>query len=135
HARTNSAFYRERWVADSRLDAEAAFETLAGLPFVTKRDLQEHTARMRVDGASERITAKSTGGSTAEPVTVWKSASGMSEERAATWAALAWSGIKPSDRAARFWSTPLTSAAKRKFALADLAMNRIRLSAFENHEA
>lgn len=131
HAATRVAFYRHTWKLQGAVSPDRALEVLADLPFVAKRELQEHGSELRASGVGGRIWEKRTGGSTAEPVTVWKDANGMAEERAATWAALSWSGIRPSDRVARFWSSPLTSAGRRTFHLADLAMNRIRLSAFD----
>ena len=136
HAREHSAFYAAHWtglaITGTPDDALAVLRTL---PFVAKRELQEHSAEMRAAFTGEKVWQKSTGGSTAEPVTLWKNATGMAEERAATWAALSWAGIAPSDKVARFWSTPLTAASRRKFMLADIAMNRIRLSAFELDDA
>jgi phenylacetate-CoA ligase len=133
-AAAKTEFYHRQFGITRPVTADDAFDVLTGLPFLTKRDIQERSSELRASGTSEKVWSKTTGGSTAEPVTVWKNASGMSEERAATWAALAWSGIRPSDRAARFWSTPITDASKRKFRLADIAMNRIRLSAFDMHD-
>lgn len=124
-------FYRETWNRRQSITVNNAFELLGALPFVSKRDLQERATTMRAAGIAEQVVSKSTGGSTAEPVTVWKNAAGMAEERAATWAALSWTGIEPSDRVARFWSTPMNAAGHRRFRIADLVVNRIRLSAFE----
>jgi phenylacetate-CoA ligase len=131
HAARNVPFYQRLWGEALLLAEGGAFEMLSRLPFVSKRDLQDRAPEMRARGTLERVWTKTTGGSTAEPVTVWKNARGMAEERAATWAALAWSGLRPSDRVARFWSTPLTTASRRRFRFADIAMNRIRLSAFD----
>lgn len=124
-------FYREAWHTPRRITTDNAFAVLGTLPFVSKRDLQERAAAMRAANIKEPLTKKSTGGSTAEPVAVWKNATGMAEERAATWAALAWSGLRPSYRVARFWSSPMNAAGSRRFRIADIVMNRIRLSAFE----
>lgn len=134
-AGTQTAFYRQLWGSGKAVAEQDAFDVLRNLPFVTKRDIQERGSDMRVAEIPERVWSKSTGGSTAEPVTVWKNANGMAEERAATWAALAWSGLRPSDKVARFWSTPLTAESRHRFWLADMAMNRIRLSAFDLHDA
>lgn len=124
-------FYRDTWRIRRAISPDSAYEVLGSLPFVSKRDLQERASIMRAANMKERVVTKSTGGSTAEPVTVWKNAMGMAEERAATWAALSWSGIRPSDRVARFWSSPMNAAGRRRFRIADLVMNRVRLSAFD----
>src|SRR6185437_10470457 len=123
--------YRARWSGASAVTELNAFERLANLPFISKGDVQRSGNDWLAPRGRQKIWRKTTGGSTAEPVVVWKGADGMAEERAATWAALSWAGIQPSDRVARFWSTPLSVAGRNRFRLADLAMNRIRLSAFE----
>lgn len=135
YANSEVPFYKRSWTVATLFAENRVLELLRELPFVSKRDLQERAAEMRAPNIRERVWSKSTGGSTAEPVTVWKNAHGMAEERGATWAALAWTGIRPSDKVARFWSTPLTQAGKCRFQLADFAMNRIRLSAFEFDDA
>ena len=135
HAGGRVPYYRTAWRESQPVVASRALERLAELPFVTKRELQQQAPAMRAEEMRGRLWSKSTGGSTAEPVTVWKDARGMAEERAATWAALAWCGVRPSDRVARFWSTPLTASSRRKFRLADIVMNRILLSAFEMDDA
>jgi phenylacetate-CoA ligase len=54
---------------------------------------------------------------------------------AATWLGYGWFGIAPGDRAARFWGQPAHLKRRLRFAAADIAMNRIRFSAFAFSEA
>ncbi len=131
YALEKSPFYRARCSRRTGVRPEQVDQVLGELPILTKRDLQLEAGSLRVPDFRGRTWSKSTGGSTAEPVTVWKDPQGMAEERAATWVALGWTGIRPSDRVVRFWGVPLTVARRRSARMADLAMNRIRLSAFD----
>lgn len=134
HAAAGSPFYRRTWGGAGAVSGEDALGRLASLPFIDKGDLQRHGAEMCVQPPPGRVATKSTGGSTGEPVRIVKDALGIARERAATWMALEWFGIGMGDRAVRFWGTPLTAGRRLSFALGDLAMNRIRLSAFDLDE-
>jgi phenylacetate-CoA ligase len=128
--------YRTRLSDRLPVQAENAVDVLRSLPFLTKEDLQERLEELQADPRPRRTTEKTTGGSTGQPVTVIKDRGATARERAATWMAHGWFGIKPGDRGARFWGSP-TAVGKRRlrFALADLAMNRLRFSAFGVSEA
>lgn len=106
-------------------------ERLREFPFLTKLDLQTSREELEADPAPKRTHAKTTGGSTGEPVTVLKDADAIAAERAATWLAYGWYGIRIADRGARFWGSPDRLGRRRlRLTLADFAMNRLRLSAF-----
>jgi phenylacetate-CoA ligase len=107
---------------------------LSRIPLLEKTTLQRHPADLRVPGYSGRLIAKSTGGSTGAPVRIVKDAEGVAREMATSWAALERHGIRVGDRSVRFWGTPLTAVRRARFRLTDLAMNRIRLSAFDLEE-
>lgn len=127
YAASNSRFYEGRLgpAGTSPLDR------LRGADVLTKVDLQENLSRLRADPAPSRVHRKTTGGSTGQPVTVLKDAAAIAAERAATWMAHEWFGIEIGDRGARFWGSPRSPGRRwLRFALADIAMNRIRLSAF-----
>lgn len=128
-ARAESPWYRGRIPAG--VTGDDARAVLATLPLLEKRTLQENADELRCRGFAGRTTLKSTGGSTGAPVRVVKSADGVARERAASWMALGWFGIGPGDRSVRFWGTPLTRRRRLRFALADWANHRIRLSAFD----
>jgi phenylacetate-CoA ligase len=108
---------------------------LPDLPLLDKRTLQERGQQLRSAGFHGRTVQKSTGGSTGAPIRIIKDADGVAREMATTWAALETYGIRLGDRSARFWGTPLTSKRRLRFRLTDLAMNRIRLSAFDLDDA
>lgn len=134
-AAVRSPFHRERWGPVGLLGPGDALRMLENLPYVTKSDLQQHREAIICAPSPGRTTEKTTGGSTAEPVRVRKTSDGIAQEMAASWMALEWFGIRMGDPAVRFWGTPLTRQRRARFALADLAMNRIRLSAFEIDDA
>lgn len=106
---------------------------LSQFPLLRKADLQSRLEELRVPGAS-RGTRKTTGGSTGEPVTVVKSHHGVARERAASWLGYGWFGVRIGDRAVRFWGEPRTRGRQVRSFLADVAMNRKRLSAFAFRE-
>ena len=56
-----------------------------------------------------------------------------SQMDAAMWALYAWHGIRPGQRQARFWGTPLARGTAWKQRITDRLQNRRRLSAFEVH--
>lgn len=128
-ASRNVSHYRGLFDKDV-LSSKPARSALLEWPLLEKSVLQTHPQRLRSPYAG-RVAVKSTGGSTGAPVEIIKDADGMARERAATWMALKWFGIGIGDRAVRFWGTPLNSRKRRAYWLADVAMNRRRLSAFE----
>jgi phenylacetate-CoA ligase len=104
---------------------------LRRIPFLTKESLQTSLEDLKAIPQPPRTSRKTTGGSTGQPVTVIKDSSASARERAATWMAYGWFGVRPGDRGARFWGSPRALGRRRlRFALADLAMNRVRFSAF-----
>lgn len=112
------------------ISAASAHDILAGQPILRKETLQKHSGAMRGD-SRERVTRKSTSGSTGQPVSIIKSARAVAVERACSWLGLGWFGISVGDPAVRFWGTALTRKQRLRSRLADLAMNRIRISAFD----
>jgi phenylacetate-CoA ligase len=108
---------------------------LRTLPLLEQRTLQISGDALLTRGFRARTHRKSTGGSTGAPVSIIKDADGIAREMAGTWAALESYGIRIGDRSVRFWGTPLTAQRRLRFRLSDIAMNRIRLSAFDlDHE-
>lgn len=131
HARQHVPYYRER-IADT-LSGEGP-GLLESLPTLVKADLQERHADLRSALDLGRITWKTSGGSTGQPVTVAKTRSAMLHELAATWRGYSWAGIEIGDSQARFWGVPLTLKARLNARLTDLVCNRYRLSAFDFSE-
>ena len=135
HARVCSPYYRARWGDRGAVTPSQARERLAELPFLTKRGLQECQTELLTHPRPGRVTRKTTGGSTGEPVTVVKDRIATAHEMAASWLGYGWHGVRIGDRAARFWGSPATLKRRLRFAAADFAMHRIRFSAFAFDEA
>jgi phenylacetate-CoA ligase len=129
----NNEFYGRTVSGVSETRDPLAF--LQTVPLLEKSTLQRDARVMRSSGFRGRTIAKSTGGSTGAPVRIIKGADGVAREMATSWAALEQYGIHIGDRSVRFWGTPLTASRRIKFRLTDLAMNRIRLSAFDLEES
>jgi phenylacetate-CoA ligase len=131
HAWHGSSLYRERWAERPPGSGTAAWAYLAELPMLEKVDLQARMDRIRSDPPpAGRVSRKTTGGSTGEAVTVEKDGEAIAREMASSWLAYGWFGVRIGDKAARFWGNPTSSRRKLRFIAADLAMNRIRFSAF-----
>jgi phenylacetate-CoA ligase len=129
HAQATSPYYAARIPKlAGTTDVTAA---LASLPLLEKRDLQQHADDIRSRASMGRLSQKTTGGSTGEPVTILKDRTATAYERAAMWLAYGWFGVEMGDRAARFWGTPYTWKRRLTSRIGDLCMNRIRFSAFE----
>ena len=103
---------------------------LSALPLLTKAELRDNADGLRSRDTSLRVHAKTTGGSTGQPLTVWKDSGAVANERAASWAAYLSYGLAIGDRCVRFWGTPTTASRRVRSTLADLAMNRATFSAF-----
>jgi phenylacetate-CoA ligase len=113
------------------VDPADPLDMLRAMPILERSTLQADADRIQTPAFERRVIAKSTGGSTGAPVRIIKDADGVAQEMATTWAALESYGIRMGDRSVRFWGTPLTAKRRLRFRLTDLAMNRIRLSAFD----
>lgn len=133
HAATHVPFYRQR-LADFD-SSRFAMRDLQTLPFLTKADLQTRAPELRSRSDLGRLTTKTTGGSTGEPVTIWKTRSAWAWELAATWRGYGWSGISPGDLQARFWGVPQESRARWRAWAIDTVCHRIRLPAFSFSDA
>ena len=124
-------YYRQRWDEEPVAAGEDPIRAAQSLPFLTKADIQASSDELVSENRPSRFTKKTTGGSTGEPVTVLKDRSAMAQERAASWLAYSWYGVEIGDIGARFWGSPTEFGIRRfRYALADLAMNRVRFSAF-----
>lgn len=135
HAWACSPYYRESWPSRPPSDPAAIFDFLRSLPTVDKSVLQRHQDRLVSTHPGGRTTRKTTGGSTGQAVTVLKDRAAIAREMAASWMAYGWFGIERGDRAVRFWGDPTSARRKLRFMAADVAMNRIRFSAFAFSDA
>lgn len=129
HAQSSSPYYEG---SIPRLaETSDVVAVLTSLPLLEKRDVQRHAAAIRARVPTGRVSRKTTGGSTGEPVTILKDRTATAYERAAMWLAYGWFDVEMGDRAARFWGTPYTWKRRLSSRIGDLFMNRIRFSAFE----
>lgn len=129
-ATTRSAFYRERaqeaGLDSARIDAA----DLDRLPTLTKTQLVDHADALSVPRLPGTYSWKTTGGSTGVPVRLRKNRYATAAEQAASWRSYGWYGVRPGDRQARFWGTPLTGKARTRARAIDWVLNRDRFSAF-----
>jgi phenylacetate-CoA ligase len=130
YASQHVPYYRRHWGGPITASPADAAATLAALPLLTKRVLQEASGELLSERRPRRVTRKTTGGSTGEAVTLLKDRGATAREMAATWLAYGWFGVRIGDRAIRFWGEPFTRRRRVRFAAADFAMHRIRFSAF-----
>lgn len=103
---------------------------LARLPLLTKVDLVERSAYLRALTLPGTASWKVTGGSTGVAVRLRKNRGATAAEQAASWRSYGWYGIRPGDRQARFWGTPLTGRTAFRYRTIDFVLNRKRFSAF-----
>lgn len=105
-------------------------EDLGAFPFITKRDIKERIKEFESARTPRFRVKKTTGGSTGQPVTLWKTQASVIKELAATWRAYSWAGIRIGDKQARFWGVPFHAKDRLRARLIDLASNRRRFGAF-----
>ena len=115
------------------VNAKEFFDWYSDQPFLTKQDLIEHATAIRT-GLNRSVSSKTTGGSTGEPVRLWKNADALAHERASTWRAYEWAGVSIGDSQLRFWGVPHTEQQRREARLIDFVANRRRISAFDLDE-
>jgi phenylacetate-CoA ligase len=109
-------------------------EDIKLLPSTTKSQIKNYPEKFVSKEALKSLTKKTTGGSTGEPVTIWKTSEAMGRELAATWRGYSWAGINIGDRQARFWGVPSGHKDKQRARLTDFICNRKRCSAFSFDE-
>jgi len=123
--------YYRRAYRNIDVSSVRTLEDLARLPFIDKATLREHATALHSRKLPLLTSAKTTGGSTGQPVTVTKSAKSLAMERAATWRSYGWAGVRIGDPQVRFWGVPSRATDRRRHRIAAIASNRIRLSAFQ----
>jgi phenylacetate-CoA ligase len=127
YAKTHSEFHRER-LATCHLPLEKISD-ISQIPLMSKQDLIRDLPKIKTY-RSHWSSIKTTGGSTGEPVKLFKNPSALARERSATWRAYAWAGIDVGDKQARFWGVPHNPKAAFKAKVIDFISNRFRVSAF-----
>jgi phenylacetate-CoA ligase len=106
-----------------------SIEDFSTAPFLTKQLLISEFKKICTNNI-KNASLKTTGGSTGEPVKLFKNPDALARERAATWRAYSWAGIGIGDKQARFWGVPHNPKDARKAQIIDFISNRKRLSAF-----
>jgi len=120
-----------RTLADIDLNGLAE---ISELEFVNKKDLIENKSNF-VARRRFRHSVKTTGGSTWEPMTLYKDSEAMAMERAALWRGYSWAGIDIGDPQGRFWGMPQGGNARMEAKLVDFINNRHRIYAFDFDES
>lgn len=100
------------------------------MPFMTKEMLKQNPKDFLTSNRLHFLTKKTTGGSTGEPLSIWKTPCSMARELAANWRGYSWAGVDIGDRQARFWGVPFGQKAQLRAKLIDFIANRKRCSAF-----
>src|SRR5690606_26912641 len=134
HASTHSSFYKDAW-PEQIFDEQRVWDQLRSLPIIGKTDLQVSQDHMLALPLPGRVTRKTTGGSTGQAVTVVKDRHALAAERAASWLAYGWFNIRMGDLGVRFWGSPVTWKRKALYTATDLAVRRMRFSAFAFDDA
>ena len=135
YAVSNSPYYTQL-LSDSgiALASIKSLEDLERIPATTKADIVNYYTAIRSTRKFLFSSSKTTGGSTGQAVTIEKNADALARERAATWRAYEWAGIKIGDIQGRFWGVPLSKKSQLLSRMVDFVSNRTRLSAFQINE-
>lgn len=130
HAVTATPYYAA--VAQERglcLNSVSAAD-LERFPLLTKTHLVDRQSDLQAWRLPGTTSWKTTGGSTGVAVRLRKNRWATAAEQAASWRSYAWYGIRPGDRQARFWGTPLSGRGRLRYRAIDWILNRDRFSAF-----
>jgi phenylacetate-CoA ligase len=133
-ARQNVPYYG-RILQDVDFTSNKSLAILERIPTLTKELLKENFEELRCKRLRSAIK-KTTGGSTGNPVTIFKSRNALALTYAAYWRGYEWAGVQVGDRQGRFWGIPHESDGRRYASWADFLLNRFRCSAFafSDHE-
>lgn len=132
YAYKNSDFYRKLYDgAGIEPESIKSLNDLKNIPTISKLDLINSLGEMSVDHGRFFRSSKTTGGSTGQPVKLYKNPMALARERCATARAYEWAGLGVGDPQLRFWGVPHSTAGKAKAFITDLIANRKRVSAFD----
>lgn len=132
YAYKNSEFYRNLYDSAGIVpESVKSFDDLQSIPTVSKVDIIKNLSEMSVDHGRFFRSSKTTGGSTGQPVSIYKNPLALARERCATARAYEWAGISLGDPQLRFWGVPHSTVGKVKALITDLIANRKRVSAFD----
>lgn len=132
HAYENSEFYRKLY-SDAGItpDSIKSLADLKNIPTISKLDLINSLDEMSVGQGRFFRSSKTTGGSTGQPVKLYKNPMALARERCATARAYEWARLDIGDPQLRFWGVPHSTSGKTKAFITDLIANRKRVSAFD----
>ncbi|MDC0661945.1 phenylacetate--CoA ligase family protein [Marinobacter sp. SS21] len=131
YALTRSEFYRQLYGrAGMQPHNLQSLSALAELPTIEKLDLIDHLEQISPKRNGLTRSTKTTGGSTGQPVRLYKNPMALARERCATWRSYGWAGVGVGDAQLRFWGVPHAKGSELKAKLTDLIANRKRISAF-----
>jgi len=130
YAATHTDHYRDAARAAGLDPKHLSAGDLARFPVLTKLDLVERGAGLQAQRLPGTTSWKTTGGSTGVAVRLRKNRYATAAEQAASWRSYRWYGVRPGDRQARFWGTPLQGRARARYRAIDWVLNRSRFSAF-----
>ncbi|WP_166259637.1 phenylacetate--CoA ligase family protein [Marinobacter salicampi] len=131
HSIANSVFYRELYRKHGvSVNDIQTLDDIKSLPIVSKDDLIQSLDIISTKNKNFFASTKTTGGSTGQPVKLFKDALALARERCATSRAYEWAGIGLGDSQLRFWGVPHSKNARRMAHLTDIIANRKRVSAF-----
>lgn len=133
HAVANSVFYRELYRShDISVEDIRSLGDIKALPTISKDNLTQSLETMSTNDKTRIFSStKTTGGSTGQPVKLYKDSIALARERCATARSYEWAGIALGDSQLRFWGVPHSKKARRTSRIADLVANRRRVSAFD----
>jgi len=131
YALNRSEFYRQLYDrVGVQVESLHSLSAVAELPTIEKLDLINHLEQISSKRNGLPRSTKTTGGSTGQPVRLYKNPMALARERCATWRSYGWAGIGVGDAQLRFWGVPHGKSSELKAKLTDLIANRKRISAF-----
>ncbi len=128
-------YYRDFAASAEFSSQNLCAEDLSRFPVITKAELVQAGKRLLAWRPPGTTSWKTTGGSTGVPVRLRKNRYATAAEQAASWRCYEWYGIRPGDRAARFWGTPQSTRTRLRYRAIDAVLNRARFSAFAFQES
>lgn len=130
HAFENCAFYRRQWqergLDPARLNSPAEF---LRWPTIDRNDIRASREQMRAQAPGLKLIAKSTGGSTGEPVQFDLDLDSNDRRTAAAYRGYAWAGATPGTRQLHLWGVPLVEQSRAR-RLKDTIYHRIHRRRF-----
>jgi phenylacetate-CoA ligase len=133
HAINHSDFYRELYKShDISVKDIITLSDIKTVPTVSKDNLIQSLKFMSTNSSNGIFSSvKTTGGSTGQPVKLYKNSLALARERCATARAYEWAGVGIGDSQLRFWGIPHSKKSQKISQLTDLVANRKRVSAFD----